>query len=89
MSRRGRKDLDVVREIREQNLAGRQHQHVPEERSIGWGIRSAGNRIQALPTPFKELSWGTTESGIYEHEYLAVGLKRRRTIGNVLSLVEL
>ena len=89
MTRCGREDFHVVREIREKDLASREHEHIPDKRSIEGRVGCAGNRVQIMPIPFKESARGSSETRTGKHENLAIGLEGRRTIGNVVRRREL
>jgi hypothetical protein len=80
----GVKYFNVVREIREQDLTGRQHEHVSDERAVSWCVGGTGNCVQAMSIPFKEGGRGISKTGTRKHEDLAIGFQRRRTIGNIV-----
>jgi hypothetical protein len=89
MPRCGREDFHVVGEIREEDLAGGKHEHITDERSVYGSVGSARNCVQAMPIPFKERGRRSSETRTRKHENLAVRLKGRRTIGNIVRSREL
>src|SRR5215469_1747581 len=79
----GSVNLDVAREICEQDLSCGKNQEVANERPITRSARWTRNRIEIGAIPFQNRYRTVAEAGARHHQDVAVRLQRRGTVSNV------
>src|ERR1700730_507370 len=78
-----REDLDVVGEIRKQDLAGWKHQHVAKKRAIRGRTRRTRNLLELVPVPLKKDGRSVAKTGAGHHQNVAVRFERRWTVRDI------
>src|SRR6202041_248600 len=74
LGNRGIIELDIVREVCEEDLSSRQNEHVSDTGTIDWRVRRTGNLVQLPAVPLKEKRGRIAEARASHHEHFVVRL---------------